>query len=404
MGERVSLFIILCSLLSPVTPILCEGDVRLVAERGVANWVLGRPQIFINGTWQQICAAGFEARDSDVVCRQLGHGAGTVLPFFNVPPDASDNVRGPPLPVGVLVAGCDGTEEALLECRTGSRDFLPWEFSERTGVITGCMTRSNPGLGIACVAHEEQGVVRCSATVFPWSTPLNTCSVRVPPVCIVTGIGTACGERADVEQYIERTVTAVRSSVMWETCSGEELALRLVGGEAMPDTAFGVPEIFHSGAWGSFCNGDIYRVLEYQFFLNLPYTQVRPLPQIRNSAAARTRSYVAKLMLASGLRPSIHVIVHPVALSPACSLLYHRHTAASACSVISTRDRAGMLPVFSCTASDAHGNDITSRVDANELIFNSGCYSHAAEAGAYSLWAYGGLRLPIATSYVRALP
>ena len=78
-----------------------------------------------------------------------------------------------------------------------------------------------------------------------------------------------------------------RSPVTCETCSGEELALRLVGGEVMPETAFGMPEIFHSGGWGSFCNGDIYRFLEYQFFISRPYTQVRPLPKISNGSAAR---------------------------------------------------------------------------------------------------------------------
>ena len=65
------------------------------------------------------------------------------------------------------------------------------------------------------------------------------------------------------------------SPVTCEMCSGEELALRLVGGEVLPDTAFGLPEVFHSGAWGSFCNGDATRFIEYQDFKRRPYTQVR---------------------------------------------------------------------------------------------------------------------------------
>ena len=156
-----SLSMLSCILLTPGTPLLREGDVRLVAERDVANWVLGRPQILINGTWQQICAAGFDGSDSDVVCRQLGYGAGTVLPFFNVPRDESDNEES--LPVGVRMPECFGDEETLLDCgREGVG--LPWEFREALPLISGCSTRSNPGLGIACVAREEQGALSSSAT------------------------------------------------------------------------------------------------------------------------------------------------------------------------------------------------------------------------------------------------
>ena len=157
-----------CCLLILGTPILFEGDVRLVAERDVANWVLGRPQIFINGTWQQICAAGFDERDSNVVCRQLGYGAGTVLPFFRVPDDPSDN--DPPLPVGLEAPACNGTEDTLLECGTQGVG-LPWAFREASPVISGCRNVIDPGLRIACVVREEPGVLYCCANTPRCCTP-----------------------------------------------------------------------------------------------------------------------------------------------------------------------------------------------------------------------------------------
>ena len=166
----VSFSILSCCLLIHGTPILFEGDVRLVAERDVANWVLGRPQIFIEGSWQQICAAGFDERDSNVVCRQLGYSAGTVLPFFNVPRDQSDNEE--PLPVGVEMLACDGTEDTLLECGTQGVG-LPWEFREASGIISGCRTSSDPGLGIACVARKEEGVLYRIEPVLPWPMLLH---------------------------------------------------------------------------------------------------------------------------------------------------------------------------------------------------------------------------------------
>jgi len=77
------------------------------------------------------------------------------------------------------------------------------------------------------------------------------------------------------------------SPITVELCAGEELALRLVGGEVLPDTAFGLPEVFHSGAWGSFCNGDATRFIEYQDVIRRPYTQVRPSPMYTNGSLVR---------------------------------------------------------------------------------------------------------------------
>jgi len=138
----VSFSILSCCLLIHGTPILFEGDVRLVAERD----------------------------DSNVVCRQLGYSAGTVLPFFNVPRDQSDNEE--PLPVGVEMLACDGTEDTLLECGTQGVG-LPWEFREASGIISGCRTSSDPGLGIACVARKEEGVLYRIEPVLPWPMLLH---------------------------------------------------------------------------------------------------------------------------------------------------------------------------------------------------------------------------------------
>ena len=40
---------------------------------------------------------------------------------------------------------------------------------------------------------------------------------------------------------------------------GQENSIRVVGGEVTEDTAFGVVEVFHAGAWGTFCNGETRR-------------------------------------------------------------------------------------------------------------------------------------------------
>ena len=154
-------------------PYLChsiaeEGDVRFVTEQDVANWVLGRPEIFLDGDWQQICAAGFEHREADVVCRQLGYGAGTAGPFFDVLTNVAEGEEFSP--IGVTMPGCSGTEATLLECGPESLG-APWETRRQS--ISGCRNSFSPGLTVACVAREEQGALdnqlplRAAATASP---------------------------------------------------------------------------------------------------------------------------------------------------------------------------------------------------------------------------------------------
>ena len=131
-----------------------DGDVRLVEEREVDNWVVGRPQIFVEGQWLQICAAGFNRVEADIVCGQLGHGAGTVLPALQVPPDDFDAREL--APIGITTPSCDGTEATLLECESVYSDVGPPFFTRSTS-NEGCGSSFSIGLRIACVATELQG-------------------------------------------------------------------------------------------------------------------------------------------------------------------------------------------------------------------------------------------------------
>lgn len=59
--------------------------------------------------------------------------------------------------------------------------------------------------------------------------------------------------------------------------AGEEGDVRLVGDTAK-DVAFGVPEIFHAGAWGTFCDGDDFR---FDYFEGSQYSGISTFNDVR---------------------------------------------------------------------------------------------------------------------------
>ena len=130
-----------------------EGDVRLVQQRSIANWALGHLEVVVGGSWRQVCAASFDDKEAAVACRQLGYGAGTVAPFFQVAdPPGADALIFPD--VGVSLPGCEGSEATLIECGAGEQ-FPPFFTNQQT--IFGCRDGREPGLTLACVVEEDAG-------------------------------------------------------------------------------------------------------------------------------------------------------------------------------------------------------------------------------------------------------
>lgn len=130
---------------------------RLVEQSAVANWKIGRLELFLDGTWGQVCWDGFTAADARVACRQLGYRAGAVWPTQRTgrpPQPGPEQLVYPEVALGGS-PGCNGTEQTLLECSGGARSGRPFTAegcygSERT-------YDTDPGLFIACVATEQTG-------------------------------------------------------------------------------------------------------------------------------------------------------------------------------------------------------------------------------------------------------
>ena len=131
-----------------------EGDVRLVEQSTVSNWVQGRLEVFFEGSWSQVCADDFDGTDATVACRQLGFTAGTGLSSELLSLDYAETLADPLVypEVAVTSLGCNGTEARLLDC-PGEMEPM-----REVGASTNaCFVERGPGLHIACVAKVDEG-------------------------------------------------------------------------------------------------------------------------------------------------------------------------------------------------------------------------------------------------------
>ncbi len=76
------------------------------------QWCSGRLEVKSNQSWSSVCADGFDQQDAEVVCRQLGCGAPSVL-SEGLYVEAEAAVR-------FIGFQCDGHESALLDCGVSS--------------------------------------------------------------------------------------------------------------------------------------------------------------------------------------------------------------------------------------------------------------------------------------------
>jgi len=159
--------------------IAVEGDVRLISQMTLGEWVIGQPEIFILGAWHQICGS-FLSQGATVACRQAGYGAASVpanIPFIAEFEEIEFTAGSLAVeqfvePTRVRIdLNCSGTEASLLDC------------SPRRNILSECRqsgSRSEPT--IACVADAVSGMTSnhtctasgaCATLNVVWFMPVH---------------------------------------------------------------------------------------------------------------------------------------------------------------------------------------------------------------------------------------
>lgn len=162
---------------------------RLVNETAVGAWQVGRLEIFFEGSWSQVCGSGFDVADADVVCNQLGYGAGTIhvnaeLSGFDQSESLFDATGVYPR-VALTSPGCTGSEARLLECPVDVEKISSPGPNNIRGI--GCFgpgrigNRRESGLVIACVREPESGAYACRNATYGDGFMFQICV----PDCII---------------------------------------------------------------------------------------------------------------------------------------------------------------------------------------------------------------------------
>lgn len=122
----------------------------------IDNWTTGLLQVFFEGSWSQVCATGFDAPDANVACRQLGFGAGAIVPKALSTVQLDELRRTNIYPeIAITGASCMGTEEKLVDCGVDSNGTV--EHTTRLEVSgRDCLNSEGDGLVVGCVAAPLQ--------------------------------------------------------------------------------------------------------------------------------------------------------------------------------------------------------------------------------------------------------
>ena len=129
-------------------------------QSSVANWQIGRLELFFEGSWGQVCAGSFAAADANVACRSMGFFSGTIGPFdTNFNDLTRERLVYPEIAVTSL--GCSGQEMNLLQC-PGQVDIRGDDYNRYS--MAGCSDDSEQALLVACVTAAGNG-----ASIAPFS-------------------------------------------------------------------------------------------------------------------------------------------------------------------------------------------------------------------------------------------
>ncbi|KAL7377207.1 hypothetical protein ABVT39_023858 [Epinephelus coioides] len=238
---------------SSILYLTCSDSVRLVDGTSLCS---GRLEVKSNQRWSSVCEADFDQQDAEVVCRELGCGAPSVLQGA-----LYGEVEAP---MWTKEFQCGGHESALLDCRSSGSDRNTCSPGKAVGLTCSEPVRLVGGDShCAGTLEVKQGEWRPVTGYYsPWT--LKTAGVACRD--LDCGSAVSVGDRKEssqrpvwrVDSDCVHSGSALRecarssssSSILDFTCSD---SVRLVDGTSL---CSGRLEVKSNQRWSSVCEAD----------------------------------------------------------------------------------------------------------------------------------------------------
>ncbi|XP_070640193.1 CD5 antigen-like isoform X1 [Bos indicus] len=252
-------------------PGLLESSPKVRLVRG-PHRCEGRVEVERNGEWGTVCDDGWNMKDAEVVCRELGCGAAKGTPSGNLYKPLADEKQK----IFIQDVNCNGTEDELIECDR-VEDVFDCSHSEDAGAMC---EKSPPKVRLVRGPHRCEGRVEVERN-GEWGTVCdNGWNMKdVEVVCQELGCGAAKGTPsgnlykplADEKQKIfiqdincngtedeliecdqvEDVFDCSHSEDAGAICEKSSPKVRLVRG---PHRCEGRVEVERNGEWGTVCD------------------------------------------------------------------------------------------------------------------------------------------------------
>ncbi|XP_061258604.1 CD5 antigen-like isoform X3 [Bos javanicus] len=252
-------------------PGLLESSPKVRLVRG-PHRCEGRVEVERNGEWGTVCDDGWNMKDAEVVCRELGCGAAKGTPSGNLYKPLADEKQK----IFIQDVNCNGTEDELIECDR-VEDVFDCSHSEDAGAMC---EKSSPKVRLVRGPHRCEGRVEVERN-GEWGTVCdNGWNMKdVEVVCRELGCGAAKGTPsgnlykplADEKQKIfiqdincngtedeliecdrvEDVFDCSHSEDAGAICEKSSPKVRLVRG---PHRCEGRVEVERNGEWGTVCD------------------------------------------------------------------------------------------------------------------------------------------------------
>uniref|UniRef100_A0A667Z452 SRCR domain-containing protein n=1 Tax=Myripristis murdjan TaxID=586833 RepID=A0A667Z452_9TELE len=232
--------------------IICSESVRLMNGNSLCS---GRVEVKSNQSWSSVCEDDFDHQDAQVVCRELGCGAPSVLQGALYGEGEA--------PVWSKEFQCEGTESALLHCRSSGSARNSCSPGKAVGLTCsgrGGAAPDNQIIRLVGGANHCAGRLQMKqhddwrhVVIWRADWTLKTATVVCGLLDCGSAVSVALRGHSAIESSWAISLSCLQSGSTLRECSMKSMFLQLVNGNSL---CSGRVEVKSNQLWSSVCEDD----------------------------------------------------------------------------------------------------------------------------------------------------